>query len=206
MSVSSKGSRSRMNDTRPVINCYRCDNAIPYLFHGDNETATNLDNGLVVLLSGGYGEFRDNLGFLGEDDSDIGGAFRAFYCHDCAHELCDWMGVNTDHWHSHLSAPAAGGATLEAPPEQAETTIKEDEVTKKPEHLVVLQVVVSMDEMDGSVEESAEIALDLTTEAIHKHWDKNAEVIVTGYRPTTKSIAQEMSGWDGYGYSEEALT
>lgn len=70
----------------------------------------------------------------------------------------------------------------------------------KPEHLIVMQVVVSMDEMDGSIEESAEIAMELTQEAIAKHWDKNAVVSVTGYRPVTEPIEIVMATWDGRDY------
>jgi hypothetical protein len=49
-------------------------------------------------------------------------------------------------------------------------------------HKIVLAVELTMDEMDGTTEQSAEIALDLVTEAIAKHWDAEAEVAVINSR------------------------
>ena len=49
-------------------------------------------------------------------------------------------------------------------------------------HKVVLAVELVMDEMDGTAEQSAEIALDVVQEAIAKHWDAEADVSVINSR------------------------
>lgn len=49
------------------------------------------------------------------------------------------------------------------------------------EHLVTLTVRLRMTEMDGTAEQSAEIAQDLVYEAIRDSWDADAEVSVTEY-------------------------
>ena len=48
-------------------------------------------------------------------------------------------------------------------------------------HEVELRVKVVMDEMDGTAEQSAEIADTLVYEAISKHWDAGAEVEVVSF-------------------------
>lgn len=46
------------------------------------------------------------------------------------------------------------------------------------EHLIILKVIVKMEEMDGTLDESAEIAASIVKEAIAQHWDANAEVLI----------------------------
>lgn len=45
-------------------------------------------------------------------------------------------------------------------------------------HKVVLQVELIMTEMDGTAEQSAEIAMEIVSEAIAKEWDNEAKVSV----------------------------
>ena len=52
-------------------------------------------------------------------------------------------------------------------------------------HTIRLTVTVTMDEMDGSPEQSAEIAQTLVAEAIAESWDAAAEVIVSDYAEVT---------------------
>lgn len=52
------------------------------------------------------------------------------------------------------------------------------DVVNDGEHLIILKVVTKMIEMDGTVEESAEIAATLVKEAIAKHWDADAVVVI----------------------------
>lgn len=49
-----------------------------------------------------------------------------------------------------------------------------------------LKVVFIMDEMDGTPEESAEIAMGLVEESIRQHWDANAQITFTGSRQEVK--------------------
>jgi hypothetical protein len=46
-------------------------------------------------------------------------------------------------------------------------------------HTVTLSVFVTMTKMQGTPEESAEIAACIVEEAIALHWDANAEVAIT---------------------------
>lgn len=51
-------------------------------------------------------------------------------------------------------------------------------------HTVTLTVVLHMDEMDGTPEQSAEIAHDLVTEALAEHWDADPEIVVSRWTVT----------------------
>lgn len=46
-------------------------------------------------------------------------------------------------------------------------------------HVVTLTLTISMDEMDGTFEQSAEIAAALVEEAVSSQWDANADIEVT---------------------------
>jgi len=46
-------------------------------------------------------------------------------------------------------------------------------------HTVVLTVIVDMDEMDGTVEQSAEIATFMVQDCLAARWDANADVYVS---------------------------
>ena len=48
-------------------------------------------------------------------------------------------------------------------------------------HTIKLEVVLQMDEMDGTSEQSAEIAMELVREAIATEWDNTAEVSVLSH-------------------------
>lgn len=47
-------------------------------------------------------------------------------------------------------------------------------------HTVTVAVTFTMDEMDGTPEQSAEIAADLTKDALAEFWDAEAEVLIAG--------------------------
>lgn len=49
-------------------------------------------------------------------------------------------------------------------------------------HKIQLLVEVTMDEMDGTSEQSAEIAMNLVQELIADSWDANAEVSVISHQ------------------------
>jgi len=60
-------------------------------------------------------------------------------------------------------------------------------------HTITLAVTVEMDEMDGTPEQSAEIALDLVSEALATHWDADADVQVDRYRVGLRSSTSPTS-------------
>ena len=74
-------------DPRPRVVCTRCGQVVPYLLDGD---ATNLDLGLRMLFSGGYGEFVDTF------DGDL----VFVLCHSCAHALTGFLGVDDSGFHT----------------------------------------------------------------------------------------------------------
>jgi hypothetical protein len=80
---------------RPEKFCAKCKVALVYLLEAP---AQNLDNVLDVVLTGSYGEFHDDLGFMVEP-WDQSGHLRLHLCHDCGHELCDWLELDVDGWH-----------------------------------------------------------------------------------------------------------
>lgn len=45
-------------------------------------------------------------------------------------------------------------------------------------HVVTLTVTVEMDNMNGTPEQSAWIALDLVSDALATHWDADADIVV----------------------------
>lgn len=66
--------------------CAKCAKQIPVDDRGE------MDLELHVSLSGGYGSFHD---------SAVSGPEELVLCHECAHALCDFLGVNPHNWHSH---------------------------------------------------------------------------------------------------------
>ena len=68
--------------------CDRCNKTIPKPWND----SPNLDNGLLVSLSGGYGEFID---------SAFTGSYDVVLCHECAHDLADFLGIDVHNWHAH---------------------------------------------------------------------------------------------------------
>jgi hypothetical protein len=73
---------------RPDLTCQKCNKPIPYDEHW------NTDNGLTLYFSGGYGEFHDDLGNKGQPQStDL--------CHECGHDLAEWLGLDVRGWHTH---------------------------------------------------------------------------------------------------------
>jgi hypothetical protein len=81
--------------------CYRCnkdmraravhpDHDWP-LTNKDYDFSQELVNECNLIFSGGYGSFIDDLGDMP----------TLTVCHECGHELCDWLGVDPRLWHTH---------------------------------------------------------------------------------------------------------
>jgi hypothetical protein len=75
------------------MTCKRCGRDVPVQPHNPNDD-WNTDNGLHLSFDGGYGEFVDTP-FVADDE------LEHLLCHECAHELCAWLGVDPSNWHTH---------------------------------------------------------------------------------------------------------
>lgn len=69
--------------------CARCDALLP-----ESEDGLGPKHALVVRFDGGYGMFCDPDPFAEED-------WAVVLCHDCGHQLTDFLGMNADEWHQH---------------------------------------------------------------------------------------------------------
>ncbi len=79
--------------------CKKCNQPIPISQHGKTQPGIwGTENGLHMFLDGGYGEFMDAWD----------GQVRVDLCHECAHDLADWLGLDVHNWHTHV-APEHGG-------------------------------------------------------------------------------------------------
>lgn len=69
--------------------CARCDSPLP-------ETVGDLGPkfALILRLDGGFGMFCDPDPF---EEAD----WVVLLCHDCGHELTDFLGLNPNGWHVH---------------------------------------------------------------------------------------------------------
>ncbi len=74
---------------RATRQCQKCKREIPLRVWLTNVDGT--DNGLELLFDGGYAEFIDAYD----------GPERAWLCHECAHDLADWLGMDVRRWHTH---------------------------------------------------------------------------------------------------------
>lgn len=74
--------------------CSRCDSALPEPV----EDGLGSEFALLVVLDGGYTMFCDPD--VAEEDR------RYVLCHDCGHELCDFLGVDARDWHHHQTLRA----------------------------------------------------------------------------------------------------
>lgn len=82
-----------------TIQCDRCKKIIPRQWIAQSEidakeidASLQLDNNLVLELFGGYGMFIDPF---------PRGSINLCICHECAHELFDFLGLDASFWHSH---------------------------------------------------------------------------------------------------------
>lgn len=72
--------------------CFKCKQPVPHQFPEENHVAYALnDNGLTLSFDGGYGEFIDHIGTQA----------TMVLCHECAHALADFLGLDVRNWHSH---------------------------------------------------------------------------------------------------------
>ena len=72
--------------TRP---CQRCKRNVPLKVWRKEVWGT--ENGLELTFDGGYGEFIDAWE----------GPEKVWLCHECAHDLADWLGLDVRRWHTH---------------------------------------------------------------------------------------------------------
>jgi DNA-directed RNA polymerase subunit N (RpoN/RPB10) len=77
--------------------CFKCKQPVPHQFPEENHVAYALnDNGLTLSFEGGYGEFIDHIGTQA----------TMVLCHECAHALAEFLGLDVRNWHTHN--PATG--------------------------------------------------------------------------------------------------
>lgn len=74
------------------LSCNRCKKIIP-LQSENCLTPYQTDNELRLEFHGGYGSFTDCI----EDCP----AFSIMICHECAHDLCDFLDIDPSYWHTH---------------------------------------------------------------------------------------------------------
>lgn len=80
-----------------IFNCFRCKKTIPLQWEWEvNSDRYQTDNDVTLEFHGGYGQFTDCL-----DDCP---AESIRLCHECAHDLCDWLGADPRRWHTHSEA------------------------------------------------------------------------------------------------------
>ena len=83
--------------------CDRCHSALNVI-PGLNPNGVQFDNAVVVSLNGGYAMFVDNFAFdTGEyiRENGLNSETERLLCHDCAHKLCEFLGINPSTWHTH---------------------------------------------------------------------------------------------------------
>ena len=61
------------------------------------QMANELQNECTLMFVGGYGSFIDCV-FL---DGGQTGLPTVRICHECAHELSEWLGIDVSSWHTH---------------------------------------------------------------------------------------------------------
>lgn len=72
--------------------CFRCSKDMRYeAVHGVRDRE-ELSNECTILFAGGYGSFIDCI------DSKFP---TLTICHECGHELADWLGLDPRNWHTH---------------------------------------------------------------------------------------------------------
>lgn len=77
------------------MNCYACNKEMPPVFTHPNAEPTQVDCGLHVEVSGGYGMFVESI---------PEGPPAVTICHECAHEACEklpWLNRLIDPHNSH---------------------------------------------------------------------------------------------------------
>lgn len=81
------------------VTCDKCGKE-PLRHHGINPASSmQYDNVLLLELHGGYGMFIDPMNYPreGHDPSTTW-----ILCHECAHALAEWLGVDVHNWHTHV--------------------------------------------------------------------------------------------------------
>lgn len=93
--VDIKGERWKWPEYPPF--CHRCGKDMrAKAVHTDridwpHDSGDEPQNEATILFRGGYGSFID----------DLGDVPSVRLCHECGHELCDWIGIDPRHWHTH---------------------------------------------------------------------------------------------------------
>lgn len=88
---------------RPVtvyedVTCQKCGSELPEQRSIPADGSLQYANNLVVVFEGGYGMFCDPMERAG-DPADP--EFTKVLCHECAHALADWLGIDVSNWHTH---------------------------------------------------------------------------------------------------------
>lgn len=83
-----KPQRGNGIDSVPSI-CFKCKKEPPKQF--ESEYDFQRDNLLEVSFTGAYGMFVDPLFSY----------YLLHLCHECGHDLCDWLGIDPSNWHTH---------------------------------------------------------------------------------------------------------
>lgn len=88
------------NEYASDVLCYRCKKIIPrqwpqwqYEELGLTDGTDQLDNNLSLEFHGGYGMFTDCIYNCPAD--------KIILCHECAHDLCEFLGIDPSNWHTH---------------------------------------------------------------------------------------------------------
>lgn len=95
---------------RPVViytdvTCNKCGKPPPKQSFPRPKETLQLDNVLLLEIHGGYGMFTDPMNYPrnGYDPEST-----ILLCHECAHELADWLGLDVHNWHTHVPAEFGG--------------------------------------------------------------------------------------------------
>jgi len=99
--------RPKLTTVYYEVKCEKCAKVLPEQEGFTNEHNLQYDNALILELHGGYGMFIDPVGLEsdGDDvyppDAGFNPATTVILCHECAHDLSLWLGLNPKNWHTH---------------------------------------------------------------------------------------------------------
>lgn len=93
------GLRWERSEKSSVPLCFRCDKDMRGYFgyniaHRREWSEDEMLNECTLIFDGGYGSFIDVCGGSPNPAVTI--------CHECAHELAEWLGVDVRKWHTHV--------------------------------------------------------------------------------------------------------
>lgn len=84
------------------VSCDRCDARPDPIFDAGADGSLQYDNLLVLRFTGGYGMFCDpDASLTPRPEAPLDPELTTVLCHDCGHDLADWLGINVAGWHTH---------------------------------------------------------------------------------------------------------